>query len=69
MTKEDFNEWKNNSFTKKIYALMESVKDEFKDDIANGTTLKGSNAGTCESTALLVGTIYGIDQFLEMEVI
>jgi len=68
MTKEDFLEWKQGSFTQKIYALLQNVRDDFKDDLANGATLTGNVFGSSESTAKVVGIIYGIDQLLEMEV-
>ena len=68
MTKEDFLEWKQGSFTQKVYALLKNIQNDFKDDLSEGTTLTGNVFGTSEATAKIVGIIYGIDQLLEMEI-
>jgi len=65
ITKEEFNEWKENEITKKILFELREARSLISKGLENGNTLQGGH-GTIEETAKAVGILYGIDLILEL---
>jgi len=68
MTAEEFVAWKQDPITKKVYQLFREQRLLLANSLANGATLRG-HVGTGEETAKQVGIIYGMDLFIEFEVL
>ncbi len=68
MTKEELQVWKQNPITKQVYQILKEQKEALVNSLVNGATLTGNAGSTAEATGKLIGTIYGADMLLEMEV-
>lgn len=69
LTQEEFHSWKTDPTTRKVVKIIQEQRQILADSLVNGVTLKGEAGATTEETAKQVGILYGIDLFLEFEVI
>lgn len=61
MNQEQFSEWRNQEHTKEVFKEIAEVRDQLKDQLANGATL-----GSEVETARVVGSIEGLNQLLNI---
>ena len=63
ITKQEFQDWKENKVTQALMQGIGKERDAWKDHLCNGNTLSGDGY----STELVVGIIRGLDQFLQIK--
>jgi len=67
MNIEQFAEFKANPTTVEITKILTDLRDIWKENLANGSTLCTEVGETALLTARIVGKIEGLDEFLELE--
>ena len=67
ISKEEFDEWKENPTTKKIFNEIKELKDYLMLELSNGSTLGQSADITHGLTSEMVGNIKGLNQLLNIE--
>lgn len=63
---EQFAEWKEHPVTKEIFTKLEEIKENLKEQLANGNTLGVDASATHGLTNLAVGNLRGIEQLLNI---
>ena len=66
MTREQFEEWKSNPTTIKIYKIFDEVKKALEENLASGQTLCSTADETHGNTACMIGKIWGLNQLLNI---
>lgn len=66
LTKEAFDEWKEHSVTKKIFAEVQKVKMLLLEKVSTGATLGHSADVTHGLTSQMIGHIEGLNQLLNI---
>lgn len=66
MNKETFIEWRNSPVTIEIYKKLEELKQVLMEGLAAGQTLSNSADETHGKTSMMVGSISGLNQLLNI---
>ena len=66
LTSEQFQEWKNLSVTKEIFAELKKSRQAIVEQLSNGNSIGYEAAVTHGNTNRLVGQIAGLDQLLNI---
>ncbi len=66
ITKEEFDEWKENPTTKQIFKELERMRANLLANLSKGTTLGQSADVTHGMTSKAVGQIEGLNQIINI---
>lgn len=66
--KEEFQAWKRDLTTQKVFSLLEDERKAAVKILSEGNTLMPDAGRTAVETARFVGIIFAIDSILDMEV-
>jgi len=67
MDREQFAEWASNPTTIEIKKHLQKQRDALSDNLSCGSTLGADPGETALLTARVVGTIEGLDEFLNLD--
>ena len=63
---EQFAEWKEHPVTKEIFTELKKIKENIKDQLADGNTIGDNAEATHGLTNRAIGQLNGIDQLLNI---